>query len=85
MTKRIIKEPKPLQPKEKKFSCKIRWKLEPHETITRNCLVAVLTYQEVAKILGISTQRVHQLEHSAFWKLRRNPVLKQYWKDITKG
>jgi DNA-directed RNA polymerase sigma subunit (sigma70/sigma32) len=53
-----------------------RWKRKPGETRVsslKNFLgrMRVRTQEETAKILGISRQRVQQLERMAIWKIRQ--------------
>jgi len=38
--------------------------------------MAIRTMLEVAKIMGITKARVHQLERKAFWKIRQHEKLK---------
>ena len=42
------------------------------------------TLEEIAKIFGLSTVRVHQIEKAALEKLRNSPAaekLREYWED----
>ena len=41
-----------------------------------------LTYAEIGRRLGISKDRVRQLELRALAKLRRSPVLRQFAREI---
>lgn len=40
---------------------------------------AVRTYREVAAIMGLSPERIRQLESRAFKKLRNHPRLREHW------
>jgi hypothetical protein len=44
-------------------------------------ILGLLTQQQVAKRLGLSTRYVRQLERRALQKLRRDPSLKAFWRE----
>ena len=41
----------------------------------------LMTYSEIAEVLGVSRQRVKQIEKSALTKLRDRFILRQYYLD----
>ena len=41
----------------------------------------LMTYSEIAEVLGVSRQRVKQIEESALTKLRDRFILRQYYLD----
>ena len=45
----------------------------------------IRTHEEVASILGISANIVRLIERKALYKLSKNPVLQQYWKELTRA
>jgi len=62
--------------KESRKRRKLRWKLKPNESrisAINNFLgrMRLRTQDEVGEILGISRQRVQQLERLALWKIRQ--------------
>ena len=61
-----------------------RYKLALPEHEAKLRFAAIRSHQEVAKILGISEERVRQIERIALWKLRRNKELKIEWEDYKK-
>lgn len=42
---------------------------------------AIRSLREVAKRMGISTERARQLEQRALCKLRRHPELRKMWEE----
>ena len=47
--------------------------------------IGLLTQKEVGMILRISERSVREIERRAFEKLRRHPVLKEFWREWTTG
>jgi len=45
-------------------------------------LEAARSYAEVGRVLGISGQRVQQIEAQALKKLRENPLVQKMLKDV---
>lgn len=52
-----------------------RWRLESWELRAHHSkglgAVTILTQEEVAEVMGITRQRVQQIERNLLWKLRR--------------
>ena len=47
--------------------------------------VGLLSQQEVALVLKISTRAVRAIEERAFYKLRNHPALRDFWREHTTG
>lgn len=62
----------------------VRWKRrhnrQPGETKDAMFFYELRSAEDVAKILGVSRQRIQQLERTALFKLRRG--LKEFWEDF---
>lgn len=62
-----------------------RIKLRPGETAQWASSVmglSIRTEGATGKIMGVTAQRVHQIERTALLKLRSNPYLKWWWLDF---
>jgi len=42
----------------------------------------LLTQEDVAALLGLSVRAIREIERRAFEKLRRHPVLQQFWREL---
>jgi hypothetical protein len=59
--------------------------LPPKPTIRLQSGSTCLSQKEVAAILRISERAVRQIEKTAIEKLRRNPLLREIWRELETG